>query len=403
MQGDIGYFCIKYNASKLHIFLMLVRVFKYLLGMKSVQHYTLNILLAGFCLLPNHATASIQTDSSQDKPFVVVLDAGHGGKDSGNRGNGYYEKKIALNIILQIGKILEKKPNIKVIYTRKTDVFVDLIERARIANRADADLFISVHCDAHTSQAYGAGTFVLGLHANQRNFEVAKKENSVIFYEENYEENYDGFDPNNPESVISLTLMQETYLNQSITAADAVQKSFVANLNRKDRTVKQAGFVVLKYTYMPSVLVETGFLTNAKEGAYLNSSKGKLEMAQAISKAIINYKNSLSSSINTLSSIGETVVEEKKEAAATSNEVVFKIQIAASSKKLESKAYNFKGLSPISREKEKELYRYYYSETTSYERAKKLKKKAKRKGYKHAFIVAFKENKKIKLSTVIPN
>jgi len=403
LQGDIGYFCIKYNASKLHIFLMLVRVFKYLLGMKSVQHYTLNILLAGFCLLPNHATASIQTDSSQDKPFVVVLDAGHGGKDSGNRGNGYYEKKIALNIILQIGKILEKKPNIKVIYTRKTDVFVDLIERARIANRADADLFISVHCDAHTSQAYGAGTFVLGLHANQRNFEVAKKENSVIFYEENYEENYDGFDPNNPESVISLTLMQETYLNQSITAADAVQKSFVANLNRKDRTVKQAGFVVLKYTYMPSVLVETGFLTNAKEGAYLNSSKGKLEMAQAISKAIINYKNSLSSSINTLSSIGETVVEEKKEAAATSNEVVFKIQIAASSKKLESKAYNFKGLSPISREKEKELYRYYYSETTSYERAKKLKKKAKRKGYKHAFIVAFKENKKIKLSTVIPN
>ena len=403
MQGDIGYFCIKYNASKLHIFLMLVRVFKYLLGMKSVQHYTLNILLAGFCLLPNHATASIQTDSSQDKPFVVVLDAGHGGKDSGNRGNGYYEKKIALNIILQIGKILEMKPNIKVIYTRKTDVFVDLIERARIANRADADLFISVHCDAHTSQAYGAGTFVLGLHANQRNFEVAKKENSVIFYEESYEENYDGFDPNNPESVIGLTLMQETYLNQSITAADAIQKSFVANLNRKDRTVKQAGFVVLKYTYMPSVLVETGFLTNSKEGAYLNSSKGKLEMAQAISKAIINYKNSLSSSINTLSSIGETVVEEKKEAAATSNEVIFKIQIAASSKKLESKAYNFKGLSPISREKEKELYRYYYSETTSYEKAKKLKKKAKRKGYKHAFIVAFKENKKIKLSTVIPN
>ena len=231
MQGDIGYFCVKYNVSKLHIFLMLVIVFKYLLAMKLVQHYTFNILLIGFCLLGNHAIASIQNNSSQDKPFVVVLDAGHGGKDSGNRGNGYYEKKIALNIILQIGEILEKKPNVKVIYTRKTDVFVDLIERARIANRADADLFISVHCDAHTSQAYGAGTFVLGLHANQRNFEVAKKENSVIFYEENYEENYDGFDPNNPESVIGLTLMQETYLNQSITAADAIQKSFVANIN----------------------------------------------------------------------------------------------------------------------------------------------------------------------------
>ena len=403
MQGDIGYFCVKYNVSKLHIFLMLVIVFKYLLAMKLVQHYTFNILLIGFCLLGNHAIASIQNNSSQDKPFVVVLDAGHGGKDSGNRGNGYYEKKIALNIILQIGEILEKKPNVKVVYTRKTDVFVDLIERARIANRADADLFISVHCDAHTSQAYGAGTFVLGLHANQRNFEVAKKENSVIFYEENYEENYDGFDPNNPESVIGLTLMQETYLNQSITAADAIQKSFVANLKRKDRTVKQAGFVVLKYTYMPSVLVETGFLTNVKEGAYLNSSKGKLQMAQAISKAIINYRNSLNSSINTTSSIGEIVVEEEKEPAiVTSKEVIYKIQIAASSKKLEAKAYNFKGLSPITLEKEEKLYRYYFSETTSYEKAQKLKKKAKRKGYKHAFIVAFKENKKIKLSTVIP-
>ena len=371
--------------------------------MKLFKQYAFNLIILGFCLFGTQSIANAQSSSKTNKPFVVVLDAGHGGKDSGNRGNGYYEKKIALKIILKIGKILESNPNTKVIYTRKKDVFVDLIERARVANRADADLFISVHCDSHTSQAYGAGTFVLGLHENQRNFEVAKKENSVIFYEENYEENYDGFDPNNSESVIGLTLMQETYLNQSITAADAIQKSFVANLKRKDRTVKQAGFVVLKYTYMPSVLVETGFLTNAKEGAYLNSSKGQVQMSEAISKAIINYKNSLSSSVITSNSIREVLeeAEDVKEVVKTSTEVVFKIQIAASSKDLEPKSINFKGLSPISRENEKSLYRYYFGNTSTYDQAKKLKKKARSKGYRHAFIVAFKENKKIKLSTVI--
>ena len=320
------------------------------------------------------------------------------------------KKKIALNIVLQIGKILEKDPTIKVIYTRKKDVFVDLIKRARIANQADANLFISVHCDAHTSQAYGAGTFVLGLHENQRNFEVAKKENSVIFYEENYEENYDGFDPNNPESVISLTLMQETYLNQSITAANEIQKSFVNNLNRKDRTVKQAGFIVLKYTYMPSVLVETGFLTNAKEGAYLNSNKGQIQMSKAIAKAIIDYRNSLNLSINSSTSIvnkqntekDKEIIEPTVDSKENSSQVTFKIQIAASSNFLETKSNNFKNLSPISREKEGSLYRYFFGETNSYAKAKKLKTKAIRKGYEYAFIVAFRENKKIKLSTVIP-
>ncbi|MGB2153747.1 MAG: N-acetylmuramoyl-L-alanine amidase family protein [Flavobacteriaceae bacterium] len=376
--------------------------------MKLFQRFALLFVLFCSYLFSQDVTASV--DPVKNKTFVVVLDAGHGGKDSGNRGNGYYEKKIALNIVLQIGKILEKDPTIKVIYTRKKDVFVDLIKRARIANQADANLFISVHCDAHTSQAYGAGTFVLGLHENQRNFEVAKKENSVIFYEENYEENYDGFDPNNPESVISLTLMQETYLNQSITAANEIQKSFVNNLNRKDRTVKQAGFIVLKYTYMPSVLVETGFLTNAKEGAYLNSNKGQIQMSKAIAKAIIDYRNSLNLSINSSTSIvnkqntekDKEIIEPTVDSKENSSQVTFKIQIAASSNFLETKSNNFKNLSPISREKEGSLYRYFFGETNSYPKAKKLKTKAIRKGYEYAFIVAFRENKKIKLSTVIP-
>ena len=376
--------------------------------MKLFQRFALLFLLFCSYLFSQGVTANVE--SNENKTFVVVLDAGHGGKDSGNRGNGYYEKKIALNIVLQIGKILKTDPSIKVIYTRKKDVFVDLIKRARIANQADANLFVSVHCDAHTSQAYGAGTFVLGLHENQRNFEVAKKENSVIFYEENYKDNYDGFDPNNPESVISLTLMQETYLNQSITAANEIQKSFVSNLSRKDRTVKQAGFVVLKYTYMPSVLVETGFLTNKKEGAYLNSFKGQLQISKAISKAIINYRNSLNLSVNISSSLKNKDKTEAKDildkpkidSKNNTGKVVFKIQIAASSNSIETKSFNFRNLSPISREKEGSLYRYFFGETDSYTKAKKMKIKAIRKGYEHAFIVAFRDNKKIKLSTVIP-
>ena len=236
-----------------------------------------------------------QENSSE---FVVVLDAGHGGHDSGNTGNGFLEKKIALQTVIQIGNYIKNNSNIKVIYTRTKDRFVKLNERAAIANRSDADLFISIHCDAFTSsKVYGAGTFVLGLHRNADNLRIAQKENSVIFLEENYQSNYEGFDPNNPESVISLVLMQETYLEQSIEAANTIQKSFVTNLNRKDRTVKQAGFQVLRETYMPSVLVELGFLTNKKEGTYLNSKKGQKEMSETIAKGIINYRNSLLSSL----------------------------------------------------------------------------------------------------------
>ena len=336
-----------------------------------------------------------------DKPFVVVLDAGHGGHDSGNRGNGYFEKKIALNIVLKIGKQLEKQPGVKVIYTRKTDVFVELIQRANIANKADADLFVSVHCDAFTSpKAFGAGTFVLGLHANDRNFKVAQKENAVIFLEDDYEKNYDGFNPNDPESVISLILMQETYLDQSIDAAGAIQKSFVSNLKRKDRSVKQAGFVVLKYTYMPSVLVETGFLTNKSEGSFLNSSKGQLNMSNAIAKAIINYKQIREASIKELVSyeVSQEIKLVKKNAFSN---ITFKVQIAASKKNLKTKPYNFKGLRQISKLKKANLYRYFYEKTNNYKDAQRFLKEVKKKGYSNAFIVAFNGDKKITISEAL--
>ena len=174
--------------------------------------------------------------------FTVVIDPGHGGKDPGAVSNGFYEKIITLNTSLKLGQILQDN-GIKVIYTRDRDKFVNLLERANIANKSDAQLFISIHCNYHTSQAYGAETFVLGLHANQRNFEVAKKENSVIFFEDDYESAYAGFDPNNPESVIGLTLMQEEYLDQSIIAASYIQNGFVNRLNRKNRNIKQAGLL----------------------------------------------------------------------------------------------------------------------------------------------------------------
>jgi len=337
---------------------------------------------------------------AQDKPFVVVLDAGHGGHDSGNRGNGYFEKNIALSIVLKIGKLLENKSGFKVIYTRKSDVFVDLIDRAKIANRADADLFLSIHCDAFTSsKAFGAGTFVLGLHENERNFKVAQKENSVIFLEKDYEKNYDGFNPNDPESVISLILMQETYLDQSIAAASSIQKSFVNNLSRKDRTVKQAGFIVLKYTYMPSVLVETGFLTNASEGAFLNSSKGQNNMAEAIARAVIDYKKERDASFQATSLVPNINLDNS--VSDTKSEIVFKVQIAAAKKKLQLAPYNFNGLTSVSTAKSGKLYRYYYQECRSYDLAKQYLEEAQNSGFKSAFIVAFDGEKKITIDEAL--
>ena len=343
--------------------------------------------------------------SNVEKPFIVVLDAGHGGHDPGNLGNGYKEKDIALNIVLEVGKILEKQDNFKVIYTRKTDVFIKLHERAPIANKADADLFVSIHCDAFTNNAYGAGTFVLGLHRSQANFEVAKRENEVIFLVDDYQENYEGFDPNSPESLIGMTLMQEEYLDQSILLASLIQNNFTNNLKRKDRSVKQAGFMVLYKSYMPSILVETGFLTNKKEGAYLNSLKGQKEMANEIAKGIITYKKSLSSvtdnpqnSIIKKEEIDETIKIGEKHIF---KDYTFKVQLAASSTKLSLEPYNFNGLKGVSRKKEGKLYKYYYGATSNYNKIQLMKKFAKEKGYESCYIVVFKEEKKLKLTDVL--
>jgi len=339
------------------------------------------------------------------KPFTVVLDAGHGGHDSGNTGNGYKEKDIALKIVLAVGKELEKNRDIRVIYTRKDDRFIDLSERGAIANRADADLFVSVHCNAHSSQASGTETFVLGLHANQRNLEVAKKENEVIFLEENYEEKYAGYDPNSPESFIGLTLMQEEYLDQSIMLASLIQNNFTNKLNRKDRSVKQAGFIVLHQSYMPSVLVETGFLTNKREGAYLNSKKGQADIAKSISDGILTYIRNLK--LATDGTQNPVITQEEMDKALETTEadiypgVIFKVQLAASSKKLATKPYNFKGLKDVERSSEQKLYKYYYGATSDYNKIRLMHAFAKEKGYPESYVVAFKDGKKLRLSEVL--
>ncbi len=362
-----------------------------------MQTYKIIFFVSILSVLTLTSFTNKNVNNADTDKFVVVLDAGHGGKDPGNLGNGYKEKDIALKVVLEIGRVLEKNPDIKVIYTRKTDKFIDLFVRGKIANKAKANLFVSVHCDSHHSQAYGAGTFVLGLHRNKTNFEVAKKENAVIFLEDDYKKNYEGFNPNSPESAISIMLGQEEYLDQSIYLASLIQHNFVNKLKRKDRAVKQAGFIVLHQTVMPSVLVELGFLTNKREGAYLNSRKGQQSMSQSIATAILKYKKSLDSNVSELEPVKTAVVNTDE----IYNDITFKVQIAASSRKLATKPYNFNGLDTISLTKSGNLYKYYYGNTSNYTQIKNKLAKAKSKGYKSCYIVAFKNGEQITLTEAL--
>ena len=361
---------------------------------KNISH--LFYLLAVLLLFNFNWDLNAQTN------FKVVLDAGHGGKDPGKHFGKYYEKKIALKIVLLLGDKLDKDKDIEVIYTRKEDVFIELKERGDIANNADAHLFVSVHCNAHNTQAYGTETYALGIHANDRNFEVAKQENAVIFLEDDYLEKYSGFDPNSPEAVIGLTLMQEEYLDESLLVASYVQNNFRNNLNRTDRGVKQAGFVVLFQTSMPSILIETGFITNVKEGEFLNSSTGQEKVAQAIFEAILNYKKHLDDNF-IVEVIKESVPvsETQKQQKRVYEGVDFKVQIASGKKKLSLESYNFKGLKGVEREKIGGYYKYYYKKSSDYDEILKYQNQARKKGFNTAFVVAFKNKDRIPVSEIL--
>jgi len=343
---------------------------------------------------------------AQKKEFVVVLDAGHGGHDPGNIGiKKVKEKDVALKIVLQVGKLLEKNSNIKVVYTRKTDVFVNLWERGDIANKMDADLFVSIHCNSwYTQVPNGIETYVLGLGGNEKNFAVAKAENKVILLEDNYEEKYKGFDPNSPESFIGLTLMQEEYLDQSIQLASIVQENLIKEVKGKNRGVKQNRFVVLYQTYMPSILIESGFLSSPIDYRYMNSANGQEKMSSAIFNGIKTYAHQLA--LNSVTNDYDVVVNEpEKNISPTTKEslkdVEFKVQIASGARKLETKSYNFKGLKNIERIKVGRSYKYYLGKTSDYSEIKELQQLAKSKGYTSAFVVAFRNGKKIPVEEVL--
>jgi N-acetylmuramoyl-L-alanine amidase len=230
----------------------------------------------------------------------IVIDAGHGGKDSGTVGSISKEKDVALKIALELGRIIKDNlPDVEIIYTRNKDNFVELEDRAMLANKNDADLFISIHCNAvpaNKSQIYGTETYIMGVHKDNANFEIAKRENSVILLEENYEERYEGFDPNSPESNILFSLYQNAYLENSLNLADKIEYQFSKRVGRNSRGVRQAGFWVLWRTSMPSVLIETGYLSNPKEERYLNDKLGQVYLASGIYRAFRDFKQEIESS-----------------------------------------------------------------------------------------------------------
>lgn len=256
-----------------------------------MRNIIFSTLLIAITLL-NSSSTFIKHDYKVD---VVVIDAGHGGHDSGTRGKKTYEKDVALKIALKLGAYIEKNvPGVKVIYTRKEDKFVELAERANIANKNKADLFICIHANSIPGgKAFGTETFVMGLHKDKANFEVAKRENSVILLEEDYQAKYEGFDPKSPESYILFTINQSSFLESSLLFASKVEDQFKNKVGRSSRGVKQAGFMVLWQTTMPSVLIETGFLSHSSEEQFLASEDGQNLIASGIYRAFKEYKTQI--------------------------------------------------------------------------------------------------------------
>ena len=359
--------------------------------------------------------------SQSNTKFIVILDAGHGGKDPGNSYHGFVEKEIALKTSLKLDKYLKKDKDIQIIHTRKTDVFIELVDRPKIANKLDAHLFISIHCNSVINPVpYGSETFVMGLARSSSNLEIAKQENSVILLEKDYKETYKGFNPKNPETLIGLKILQEDYLDRSINLASKIENNFKNKLKRKSRGIKQTPLWVLDAAYMPSVLIELGFLSNNKEGLYLNSDQGQNEMAEAIAAAIINYKKEYfgnkagkndqedSSKVvvrgiknNSKNTESKSFVQ-KKASKIESSKVVFKVQIAAGNKNIKLNPNNFKGLKEVSVVSTKGVfYKYLYGSTSDYNEAKENLKVAKSKGYNTAYLIAFKDGKKITIQEAL--
>tara|TARA_B100000959_G_scaffold16426_1_gene16039 strand:+ start:1095 stop:2300 length:1206 start_codon:yes stop_codon:yes gene_type:complete len=350
----------------------------------------------------------------------IVIDPGHGGKDPGNLGTGRYkttEKHIALDISLLFGKyVKETFPDIHIIYTRTdNEQYPTLKERTELANKEKADLFISIHCDAFTSSsAYGAGVYVMGMSKLKANMDIAMKENAVIYLEDDYKQNYQGFDPNTPESYIVFSLTQNTYLGQSLQIAEEVEMEFATMENMRSRGVKQAPFYVISRANMPSILIETGFLTNPKEEDYLNSNEGKIYLASAIFRAFRSYKESIERSSEQISKkqdksqlkreekkqlkVEEGVEREELRIEVKSN-IVFKVQIGTYLKEMK-RSKKFQGLE-VEQQNINGTYKYLVGNTTSKKVADKLRIKMVERGFNGAFIIALKDGVRINVKEAL--
>jgi len=333
---------------------------------------------------------------------TIVIDPGHGGHDPGCQGRGSQEKHLALAIAQKVAKrIREKHPDLQVILTRNSDVFVPLYERAQIANRHSADLFISIHCNYFPSRESirGSETYVMGLHTAEHNLKVAKRENAVILLEEDYEANYD-FDPNSPTGHIMLSMFQNVYLEQSIRFAEKVERHIEGVNQRHSRGVKQAGFVVLKETAMPSVLIETGFLSNRAEERYLKSAEGQQQVASAISKAFSAYRLEVDGPVKLVASPKPEAVEPFEQSTAAPS-AFFCVQVAAAPTPLNTDGRRWKDLAfPVLTVREDGLYRYQARHFASLEDARAARDYFRAKGFDDAFIVAYRDGEKVPLTEV---
>lgn len=376
-------------------------------GIKNGKLHTNNIyvvklifLFIAFIIVSGSASAL-----KNDKGWVIVIDAGHGGKDPGAVGSFSYEKNITLAIALRTGEYIEQNiKNVTVIYTRKNDTFVELRDRANIANKNNADLFISIHANwAKSKNIQGTETFIMGLAKNDQNLEVAKKENEVILLENDFSTKYEGFDPKSPESYIIFTLIQNIFQEQSTGLASKIQTQYKENIYRADRGVKQAGFWVLFMTTMPSVLTETGFITNPSEEKYLNSKQGQDYLASALFKACRDYINEIDSKSG-MSPVKNQNPEPEPDIStpviSPAGEIVFMVQIVTFSSKKEVKPGNFNGLTDVVELDTRDRFRYATGSFTDYSDAVRYLKKIEAV-YPDAFVIAVKDNKILPLQQAL--
>lgn len=400
--------------------------------MQPLRNYLIRLCVVLTGILYFYPSNPIHAQGGKNKPFTIVLDAGHGGHDAGAVGKTGKEKNINLAVALEVGNLLAQNcPDIKVVYTRKTDVFIPLDRRAEIANRNKADLFISIHTNALPKGkiARGAETYTLGMARAAANLEVAKRENSVITYEKGYQQTYEGFDPNKAESYIIFELLQDRYMKQSVELARYIQQQY-SSAGRPNKGVHQAGFLVLRKTSMPAVLTELGFISTGDEESFLCSHQGTKQMAKCIYRGILSYRKAhhgISAGkwedIPEKPSAEEEVPdrrtpatkEEKPDEPARKNireetecqetktaedRPVFKIQLFVSDRKLKTNDRRFKGLAPVAYYTDDGCYKYTYGETTNYNEILRMQKSIKAK-FPDTFVVAFINGTRTNLSEAI--